>query len=240
MTKENGLRISQIAAGALAAATAAVLGSTLGLAGTVTGAAIASVITTVGGSLYLRSLERTTEGVRSVHAKITTRNGSVVSTDVSTDPPDADDVEEPTPDGPTPASRRPWALVAGAVLAFVLGMAVVTTLEFARGESLSGGQGTTVGNLVQPRETPPPTTTVTVRETPTTTPSVPPTLPPTMPSETGVTSAPPTTTTEPPATTTTPPVTSTTPPTTTSTQVTPPPTTTTAQSPASNPAGVAP
>ena len=57
--KKSGIRPIQVAAAALAAVTAALLGSTLGVAGTVLGAGLASVITTVGGELYLRSLDRT-------------------------------------------------------------------------------------------------------------------------------------------------------------------------------------
>jgi hypothetical protein len=55
----SGLKLAQVVAAALAAVTAAVLGSTLGVAGTVLGAGLASVITTVGSELYLRSLRRT-------------------------------------------------------------------------------------------------------------------------------------------------------------------------------------
>lgn len=51
-------RAVQVLATALAAVTAALLGSTLGVTGTVVGAGVASVITTVGGELYLRSLQR--------------------------------------------------------------------------------------------------------------------------------------------------------------------------------------
>ncbi|QRP46706.1 hypothetical protein [Amycolatopsis sp. FDAARGOS 1241] len=51
-------RTVQVLATALAAVTAALLGSTLGVTGTVVGAGVASVITTVGGELYLRSLQR--------------------------------------------------------------------------------------------------------------------------------------------------------------------------------------
>ena len=50
--------------GALAAATAAILGSFLGVAGTIGGAAVASIISTVGASLYQRSLERTRDAVK--------------------------------------------------------------------------------------------------------------------------------------------------------------------------------
>jgi Na+-driven multidrug efflux pump len=54
----DNVRISQVLAGALAAVTAALLGSTMGVAGTVVGAALASVVSTVGGALYLRSIKR--------------------------------------------------------------------------------------------------------------------------------------------------------------------------------------
>ncbi|WP_405163665.1 hypothetical protein OG203_00645 [Nocardia sp. NBC_01499] len=57
--KKDGIKPSQVTAAALAAVTAAFLGSTLGVAGTVAGAGIASVVSTVGGELYLRSLSKT-------------------------------------------------------------------------------------------------------------------------------------------------------------------------------------
>ncbi|GLZ56370.1 hypothetical protein [Actinomycetospora sp. NBRC 106378] len=61
----TGLTLPQIIAGALAAATAAILGSFLGVIGTIGGAAAASVISTVGSALYQRSLERTRDAVKS-------------------------------------------------------------------------------------------------------------------------------------------------------------------------------
>ncbi|MCM6779054.1 hypothetical protein NDR87_36835 [Nocardia sp. CDC159] len=59
--KKDGIKPSQVLAAALAAVTAAFLGSTLGVAGTVAGAGIASVVSSVGGELYLRSLRKTKE-----------------------------------------------------------------------------------------------------------------------------------------------------------------------------------
>jgi hypothetical protein len=47
-----GLSVTQIVGGALAAMTAAALGSQLSVAGTVVGAALASIIAAVAGSLY--------------------------------------------------------------------------------------------------------------------------------------------------------------------------------------------
>ncbi|MDQ0378853.1 hypothetical protein [Amycolatopsis thermophila] len=62
--KKAGLSPAQVVASALAAVTAAFLGSTLGVAGTVIGAGIASIVTTVGGEVYLRSLRRTRAAAR--------------------------------------------------------------------------------------------------------------------------------------------------------------------------------
>lgn len=51
-----------------------------------------------------------------------------------------------------PPKHRPFgwpAVVAGSVLAFVLGMLVITGVEWIKGEPLSGGSGTTFGEVVQ-------------------------------------------------------------------------------------------
>jgi hypothetical protein len=226
--EKQGPRFSQVVAGALAAATAAVLGSTLGMAGTVIGAAIASVISTVGGALYLRSLERTRESVLTVRARVVSRMGTVVSVDkettttTTTDGGDTvvettDAADEDAPDQVVVSAERPrralrpWTLVMGGVLAFVLGMAVVTGLEWVRGEPLSGGQGTTVGELVNRPAQRAPAPTAPVREsdpaqapTTTTAPEATTTTESAEPSTGATTSTPPSatvTTTDAPATT---------------------------------------
>lgn len=51
--------VPQIAGGALAAATAALIGSQLGVAGTIIGAAVASVVGGVAGTLYSAGIDRT-------------------------------------------------------------------------------------------------------------------------------------------------------------------------------------
>jgi hypothetical protein len=63
-TQKTGLKPAQVVASALAAITAAFLGSTLGVGGTVAGAGVASIITTIGGEVYLRSLRRTKDAAR--------------------------------------------------------------------------------------------------------------------------------------------------------------------------------
>lgn len=57
--KKLEIKPAQVVAGALGAVTAAVLGAKLNLAGTVVGAAVASVVSTVGAALYQHSIERT-------------------------------------------------------------------------------------------------------------------------------------------------------------------------------------
>lgn len=219
--------LSQVFAGALAAVTAALIGSTMGVAGTVLGAGLASVISTVGGAIYLRSIKRTTEGVRTVHAKVVGRSAGTTVL-VSSEDPDAtpgEEVEaEPAdqlPDGPPAGARRRWpVLVASTLAAFALGMLVVTGVEWLRGESLSGEQGTTFSGIVSPKDAggadpAEPTTS-------TTTPTPADTVPPTTPT------SPDATTTDPTTTSTTPPSESSTTTTTTTTPV-PPVTTTTPQ-----------
>jgi hypothetical protein len=119
----------QVLTGGLAAITAALLGSTLGVAGTVLGAGVASVVTTIAASVYLRSLQR-------VRVR-------VAGTQVD------------TPDEPRRRPRWP-VLVTGTVLAFVLGMLAVTSVEWITGHRISGGQGTTIGGIVRPNSRPSP------------------------------------------------------------------------------------
>lgn len=68
-SKKLDVSPAQVVGGALASVTAAGLGSTLGVAGTVLGAGLTSVVITVGGALYQRSLERTKERANLTAAK---------------------------------------------------------------------------------------------------------------------------------------------------------------------------
>lgn len=56
----------QVCASALAAVTAAWLGSTFGVTGTVVGAAVASIVATVGSAVYGLWIKRTRERLRQV------------------------------------------------------------------------------------------------------------------------------------------------------------------------------
>src|SRR5690348_15318202 len=128
MSKENaagsgekeqkpGLRIAQVMAAALAAVTAALLGSTLGMAGTVVGAGVASVVSTVGSELYLRSLQRTREAALKARQLATSgirRRGQVVDI---TDQPTVQLAKPPSDDEPSRLSARlrklRWPLIIG-------------------------------------------------------------------------------------------------------------------------------
>ena len=78
--------VPQIAGGALAAATAATIGSQLGVAGTIVGAAVASVVGGVAGTLYSAGLDRThrkvTEAIHRGYEKVRTED-SDTRTDLS-------------------------------------------------------------------------------------------------------------------------------------------------------------
>jgi hypothetical protein len=155
MTKEqtpNRIEIkpSQVLAGALAAVTAALLGSRLGSVGTLTGAAVGSAVTTTASTVYLGSLERAKTAVASTRLRLPTgAHRTATGTDGGTDgdPPTAKDA--------APRSRSHlavWGLAAaGALAAFALALLVITGLEGIRGTRLSGGSGTTLGQVVEHR-----------------------------------------------------------------------------------------
>ncbi len=159
------LSLSQIAGGSLAAATAAALGSKLGVAGTIGGAALASVISAVAGSLYTASVRRTTSGVQSAFRKragyashpapepkspaepdTTTSAGTAPVADATTIPTTTPGAEATT----TPARRRiSWkGVVGGAVAVFVLASLVIFGVEQLTGQALDGQQGSTTFSQV--------------------------------------------------------------------------------------------
>lgn len=135
------LTVSKVLAAGGAAATSAVIGSFTGAAGTVTGAAIGAVASTVAAVLYQRSLERT----RVVLARV--RPGTTV-------PGPRPSPEETTVLAPVPPPRRRRrrvvAVVLG-VLAFALALVAVTGVELVRGSTIGSGEsGTSVGRVVAP------------------------------------------------------------------------------------------
>ena len=167
------LRPVEVGAGAAAAVVTAGATSFLGTAGTLSGAALASVVATVSTSVLRTSAERTTESLQRTAARLreeTTRpepGGSTRADPGAVDPGPA--VGGPAgADGPTgagadlptgaagPGPRRPrWAvLTAGAVAAFAVALVAITGIESALGKPLAAllgsenGGGTTVGRTV--------------------------------------------------------------------------------------------
>jgi hypothetical protein len=155
------LSMTQVVAGSLAAATAAALGSRLGVVGTISGAALVSVVASVAGALYTTSLQRTRD-------RMSRAIGTVV--------------RDPLP---RVARPRPGLVLVGAALVFALAATGVTAVEMLTGRSMDGRSGSTTvaTTLHQPAAKPSRQTTPTPSDVPSetasTTPSPSPTSSPT-------------------------------------------------------------
>ncbi|HZS21354.1 MAG TPA: hypothetical protein VFA63_10235 [Pseudonocardiaceae bacterium] len=157
-TGTSDLKLSRIAAAALAAVTTALVASKLGAEGTLIGAAAASMITTVATSLYQTSLERSQQRVRS----LAQRSRTAHPTAVATLPGRGEFVDGRRHDAEQPpgrsgrSARWRWAAVAlGAFGGFALAMMVITGFEWASGQAVGGnGKGTTIGQVVRDQSGP--------------------------------------------------------------------------------------
>jgi len=181
MTKDNqnkdrslGLSTAQVTGSALAAMSGAFFVSWAGTAGTPLGAAVGSVIATVGAATYTWSLRRTSEAAKRTAALVKDRAlvTGALPRSVAQGPLREDgnerstqplDVDQPPPALEEPAEvetgrRRwdlPWAKVALVSLAvMVAGMGGITAIEAVTGKPISSllgkdvGTGTTVGHVV--------------------------------------------------------------------------------------------
>lgn len=151
--KKSWLDLSpiQVMGGALAAMTAAGLGSRFSVEGTVIGAALASVIAAVASALYTASLRHTSAAVRGVLGGRRSQAAATRGTSA----------RKPVPTGSTavtpealatladPSRRRSVVLsaVLGAVAIFVLAGGALTMYEAIAGQALSGGRGTTISQV---------------------------------------------------------------------------------------------
>lgn len=135
------LSLPQLVGGSLAAATAAALGSRLGVVGTITGAAVGSVITAVAANLYTNSMSR------AHRALVTTlRPGAtlhrVVAVDAEPMEASPSGLTRPALGGPS-RRRRSWTgPLVSATVVFAVAAAFLTGLQLATGASVTG---TTVG-----------------------------------------------------------------------------------------------
>lgn len=168
----------QLVASALAAVTAAVAGSYLGVNGTVIGAAVASVCSVVGTAIYSHSLRRTGDRVRSaVPASARWLPDRTEPMPIPTPVPVA---PQRTRLAPRQPARRlhPLARVgAAAVIVFAAALGVLTGVEIVAGRPVSDlvsgktASGTTVfgsqrQQSARPTQTGTPTPAVTVTVTP--------------------------------------------------------------------------
>ncbi|TDE23962.1 hypothetical protein E1295_45625 [Nonomuraea mesophila] len=122
------LTVPQIMGSALAAVTAAVAASYLGVAGTVIGAAVVSVASTIAGAVYTHYLARTSDRVKQralvVRKAETSGDGTVKEEPAGK----ADKEEEKGPAPVVPAAEPAWRLLpwtrlgAAAVVVFALSM----------------------------------------------------------------------------------------------------------------------
>jgi hypothetical protein len=171
-------RVLTLLATAAAAATAAFVASRLGVGGTIVGAALISVIASIGAEIYTTAAHRTTERVADLaRAKRSTNEVPEVPLTSMVDPestvpaPDDDDVaddggrassgpqdEDPAVSGPErvgPPLRFSWVHVAGvAGIVFLAVVGGITALELIAGRPLSSwwtddsSTGTTIGQVV--------------------------------------------------------------------------------------------
>jgi len=151
------LSATQLIGGSLAAATAAALGSRLGVVGTIVGAALVSVVSAVAGALYTQSLRRTHELIRA-RETLGARERLAMVGAVARRPtlrdephPDTQEIEAAVEDAtPSIGSRVTWKHVAAAAGAFfVITALVVTGTELLTGRSLDGSSRTTVSDVLK-------------------------------------------------------------------------------------------
>lgn len=173
-TEKSGLSPAQVVAAALSAVVAAFLCSTLGVYGTVIGAGLLSVVTTVGSELFTKSLERTRKAARAASG----RHGRGDPHGGRPDPDRTVYLQAPTRErsdeyaaamaamertrvlassgaAENSRARRQWwrrrgpVLAATSALAFVICMLVVTGYEGVTGKALSGDGDTTFTSIVR-------------------------------------------------------------------------------------------
>ncbi|MFC7527445.1 hypothetical protein [Actinoplanes sp. GCM10030250] len=137
----SGIDVPKMLAGTLAAVSAAVVGSFLGVAGTLIGAAVASVISSIGTEVYHRSINR---GAKTLQSAFVTAPAAVGTPDVAATHEPPSEVPEVPED--TEKKRLHWkriSLVAAAL--FVIALGSLTAVELMAGktaaDAVSGRDG---------------------------------------------------------------------------------------------------
>jgi len=157
---------TQVAASVLASVSAAVVASFFGVAGTIVGAAVVSVVATIGSAAYSLGISRTQHRLQKLQELRPARPFPTLWAE-SVGGRDADaDGDADREDGPATVDRdgareggwrdwlaeRRWGVAAGVALVFVISLASVTLLELAGDKALSrdagGSARTSIGALV--------------------------------------------------------------------------------------------
>ncbi|MFE5836709.1 hypothetical protein [Arthrobacter sp. NPDC056493] len=122
-----GLSAIQVIAGGAAAAVAAVIGGHLGLAGTVVGAFVLSVISAVALPLFRASLEKSHEQIMRVLPRRATDTGRTTGPQIHME---------------TARGRKTGMAIAGTAIMFLLGVGSILGIQSATGLALSSGTST--------------------------------------------------------------------------------------------------
>ena len=171
--RDLGLSPAQVLGSALAAVSGAFSASWLGTTGTLIGAAVGSVIATVGAAIYTHSLRRTGQAVKRTAVQV--RHGALLTGPIlRPDPGTAQDapvrdpnapgrgahVAEPPAEADTPGERRtrlagffsgsrdlPWVKVAlASVAVLVAALGGITAVEAVTGQPIASLLGQDDGN----------------------------------------------------------------------------------------------
>jgi hypothetical protein len=147
----SGIDITKTLAGALAAVCAAVVGSFLGVAGTLVGAAVASIIGSLGTEIYQRSIDRGTKKLQTLaptFIKVPAAVGTpAVEAATEEESPSHTVPVESSPGEATSAAAGParqlrWSRIAMAAgVLFVLAIGSLTAVELLAGKSVASMVG---------------------------------------------------------------------------------------------------
>ncbi|WP_211882873.1 hypothetical protein [Pseudarthrobacter albicanus] len=170
LTKKGlGLSPIQVIAGGGAAAVASVIGGNLGLAGSVVGAFILSVISAIALPLFHTSLEKSHEQIKRVmprrvtDATRTTRpqmaadtasiaratSGKVSATPLPLEQPRASLADARHAPHKSPRGRKAWMAIGGTATIFAIGVGSILGIQAATGAALSNGTSALQSGITQ-------------------------------------------------------------------------------------------
>lgn len=144
------IKVPQLIGGAAASVVAAILGSRLGISGTLIGAAASSIVFSLFSPFVVFSIERSHHSLRGVAGR---RRASGEEAETTADA-DAEGGATVAPE-PTPVRRKVpvglflLGLAATAIATFAISLGVITAGETATGRSVDGGYTTTVQGATQ-------------------------------------------------------------------------------------------